>query len=77
MPSITIRNVPEETRNELAARAAGSGRSLQEYLRGELINMASKPDRATWVKQVEERVKRDGIHVSAETILAWRDADRR
>lgn len=77
MPSITIRNVPEETRNELASRAAGSGRSLQEYLRGELINLASKPDVATLMKRIEERVKRDGIHVSAETILAWRDADRR
>ncbi len=77
MPSITIRNVPEETRNELAARAAGSGRSLQEYLRGELINMASKPDMATWVKRVRERVEREGIEVDAETILAWRDSGRR
>ena len=77
MPSITIRNVPEETRNELAARAARSGRSLQEYLRGELINMASKPDMATWVKRVRERVEREGIEVDAETILAWRDSGRR
>ncbi len=77
MPSITIRNVPEETRNELAARAAGSGRSLQEYLRGELINMASKPDMATLMKRIEERVQREGIEVDAETILAWRDSGRR
>lgn len=77
MPSIAIRNVPEETRDELAARAARSGRSLQEYLRGELINLASKPDMATLMERIEDRVRRDGIHVSAETILAWRDADRR
>lgn len=77
MPSITIRNVPEETRNELAARAAGSGRSLQEYLRGELINMASKPDMATLMKRIRERVEREGIEVDAETILAWRDSGRR
>lgn len=77
MPSITVRNVPEDTRNELAARAARSGRSLQEYLRGELINMASKPDMATLVAQIEDRVKRQGTHLSAETILALRDADRR
>ena len=77
MPSITIRNVPEETRNELAARAAGSGRSLQEYLRGELINMASKPDMTTWVKRVRERVEREGTHLDAETILAFRDSGRR
>ncbi len=77
MPSITVRNVPEDTRNELAARAARSGRSLQEYLRGELINMASKPDMGTLVAQIEDRVKRQGTHLSAETILALRDADRR
>ena len=33
MPTITIRNVPTCTRNELAARAALAGRSLQEHLR--------------------------------------------
>ena len=41
--SITIRDVPDEARDELAARAARSGRSLQEYLRRELIETASKP----------------------------------
>ncbi len=76
MPSITIRNVPEETRNELAARAARSGRSLQEYLRGELIGMASKPDMATLMERVRQRKEREGVAVGAETILAWRDADR-
>jgi hypothetical protein len=35
--SITIRDVPDETRDELAARAALSGRSLQEYLRARLV----------------------------------------
>lgn len=77
MPSITIRNVPEETRNELAARAAGRGQSLQEYLRGELINMASKPDMATLVARIQERVKREGTHLDTETILALRDSGRR
>ncbi len=77
MTSITIRHIPEETRNELAARAARSGRSLQEYLRGELISLASKPDMATLMKRIRERVEREGIEVDAETILAWRDADRR
>ena len=33
MASITIRDVPIEARDELAARAARSGRSLHEYLR--------------------------------------------
>lgn len=77
MTSITIRNVPEETRNELAVRAARSSRSLQEYLRGELINMAGKSDNAALIERVRERVEREGIEVDAKTIMAWRDADRR
>src|SRR5262249_15594022 len=45
MPTaITIRDVPDETRDELAARAASSGRSLQEYLRSQLIELARRPD---------------------------------
>jgi antitoxin FitA len=52
-PSITIRNVPEETRDELAARAARSGRSLQEYLLAALTNLAGRPD----VRTVMERAR--------------------
>lgn len=40
--SITIRSVPDEVRDELAARAARSGRSLQEYLVHELTRIAGK-----------------------------------
>jgi len=40
-PSITIRDVPDAARHELAARAAASGRSLQQYLRGELIRLVA------------------------------------
>jgi plasmid stability protein len=35
--SITIRDVPDETGDELVSRAAATGRSLQEYLRTMLI----------------------------------------
>ena len=41
--SITIRNVPDEVRDELAARAARSGRSLQEFLSAEFVRIASTP----------------------------------
>jgi plasmid stability protein len=75
--SITVRNVPDETRNELAARAARSGRSLQEYLRAQLIELADKPDMATWLARARERVEREGTHLSREQILRDRDADRR
>lgn len=41
--NITVRDVPNEIRDVLAARAAQSGRSLQEYLKGQLIDLAYRP----------------------------------
>jgi plasmid stability protein len=77
MVSITIRDVPDETRNELAARAARSGRSLQEFLRGHLVELASRPDRSTVLARIADRVEREGTAVPVEEILEARDADRR
>jgi antitoxin FitA len=76
-PGITIRDVPEETRDELAARAARSGRSLQEYLRSELIELAARPDPVDVITRARERVRRTGTRVDVGTLLAARDADRR
>ena len=76
MTSITIRNVPEETRDELAARAARSGRSLQEYLRGELIRMAEKLGNAEVMRRVAEDKVRYGTSVSADVVVATIREDR-
>ena len=43
MPSIQIKDVPEETHAVLRQRAAAAHQSLQEYLRGRLIDEASSP----------------------------------
>lgn len=43
MPSIQIKNVPDEVRLVYRRRAAAAGKSLQEYLLGELIENASRP----------------------------------
>ena len=74
--SITIRNVPEETGEELAARAALTGRSLQEYLRAQLIELARRPDPEVLMARVQARKRSTGSTISAEAILAHRDADR-
>jgi plasmid stability protein len=42
MPSIQIKNVPDETHAVLRARAAAAHQSLQEYLRTLLIEEASR-----------------------------------
>jgi antitoxin FitA len=75
--AITIRDVPDETRDELAARAALVGRSLQEYLRSQLIELARRPDAEALLARVRDRKQRTGTRLSAATILAHRDADRR
>jgi antitoxin FitA len=78
MPTaITIRDVPDKTRDELAARAALSGRSLQEYLRARLIELASRPDAETVLARIRERKERTGTRLSAQRILAHRRDDRR
>lgn len=43
MPSIQIKDVPEETHAVLRRRAADAHQSLQEYLRSRLIEEAATP----------------------------------
>lgn len=75
--SITIRNVPAQTRNELAARAARQGQSLQEFLRAELIALADRPDNRSLVETIRSRKREMKTTLSPERILELRDADRR
>lgn len=43
MPSIQVKDVPDATHAVLRRRAAAANQSLQEYLRGWLIEQASRP----------------------------------
>lgn len=43
MPSIQVKDVPEEVHATLRSRAAAAGMSLQEYLLGRLIEDARTP----------------------------------
>ena len=74
---ITVRNVPENVRDELAARAALQGKSMQEYLRAELERLAARPSMDTWLEQVRRRKRASQTRVSSGQILKQRDADRR
>lgn len=78
MPTtVTIRDVPDRARDELAARAAASGRSLQEYLRGKLVELASRPDTEAVLARIRDRKERTGTRLAAAAILGHRDAERR
>ncbi|MGB3684631.1 MAG: hypothetical protein WA991_02270 [Ornithinimicrobium sp.] len=75
--SITVRDVPDQTRDELAARAARAGMSLQEYLRAMLVQSAICPTASDLIARARSRVEATGVRVDAESILTARDADRR
>ncbi len=77
MKSVTIRSVPDEVVSELASRAASRGFSLQEYLKGELVALSSRPDIACWVMQVRDQKAAAPVSVDVSEILEARDADRR
>ena len=75
--SITIRAVPQKTRDELAARAARTGRSLQEYLRAQLIELAERTEAEVLLARIRERKKQTGSTLPTDRILSHRDAERR
>jgi plasmid stability protein len=74
---ITIRDVPERVRDELAARAALQGKSMQEFLRAELQRLAARPSLDAWLQQVRKRKRATQTRISSRQILEHRDADRR
>ncbi|MGH7882316.1 MAG: FitA-like ribbon-helix-helix domain-containing protein [Candidatus Dormibacteraceae bacterium] len=75
--SITVRNVPDEVRNELAARAGRSGNSLQQFLLNQFINMTSRPSMEEVIRRARARVAATGTRLSITDILDDHDSDRR
>jgi plasmid stability protein len=57
MTVITVRDVPDEVRDELAARAARGGMSMQEYLRAHLIDLTGRPSASDALAQVRARAR--------------------
>ena len=78
MPTnVTIRDVPDEVRDELAARASLAGQSLQEHLRAELIELARRPNVRVLMERIRARKSSVGSKLSSSRILRQRDRDRR
>lgn len=77
MATITIRNVPEETRNILAARAARKGQSLQEFMLGEISRWAEQPTIEQLMDEVRSATHAHGATFTTEEILDDLHADRR
>lgn len=66
--SITIGEVPDEVRDELAARAALCGRSLEDYIRDELMALIQRPSAAVWMARV--RARKDALQCQAAAACA-------
>jgi plasmid stability protein len=77
MVAMTIRDVPERVRDELAARAAREGQSLQEYLRCLLVAVTEKPTVGAVLSRARARVAATGVRVDPAATVSARDADRR
>jgi len=73
--NITIRNVPQEVRDALADNAARQGKSMQEYLRAELMKLSRKMSTEEWVARVSEMKARYNTSVSIEEILEARNRE--
>lgn len=74
---LTIRDVPEDVRDELAGRAARERKSMQEYLKEQLERLAARPSIDMWLERVRDRKRAAHSRVSGKHILKHRDADRR
>ncbi len=74
--TITVRHVPDDVRDELAARAARSGRSLQEYLSAELSRLAAAPSAAEAVAHARWNA-RSYPDLSADDVVGAVQAGRR
>jgi plasmid stability protein len=77
MVAVTIRDVPEEVRDELAARAAREGKSLQEYLRSLLMDVADKPTVGEVLSRARARVTATGVRLDPAATVGAKDADHR
>ena len=77
MVAITIPNVPPAMRDELAARAARSGQTLQEYLAAQLTELASRPRPADVLAAARARAMAADRHLDIDEVRAAKDADRR
>lgn len=60
MPTIQVRNVPEDVHRTLQERAAKAGMSLREYLRAELCRTARLRTPGELVGEVERRMAVEG-----------------
>jgi plasmid stability protein len=74
MPSIQVKDVPEDVHATLRRRAAAAGQSLQEYLLEQLVNEAQTPTLAELLDRVDGRAGGNvGYKAAVKAVRADRD----
>lgn len=73
---ITIRNVPDATRDRIAERAASQKQSMQAFLREELERIASQASRKEVLERARRRVAITNRQIGSETIVKMIREDR-
>jgi plasmid stability protein len=69
MATIQVRDVPDDVAETYRRRAQEAGKSLQAYMREQLIAMARRRDKAEVMAIVEQALERDPAPgLSADTI---------
>jgi plasmid stability protein len=78
VPTIQVREVPEETYRVIRLRAKAEGKSLQAFMRDLLIELASRRTKAEAAAAIEEALARyGGAGSTPEQIVAAVRAGRR
>ncbi len=78
MATIQVRELPEESYEVLRRRARRAGKSLQAYMRDQLVELAGRPTKEEAIEQVEKLLARmAGSEPTTGSILRDLDAERR
>lgn len=75
MPSVQVKNVPDDVHRVLRRRAVEAGQSLQEYLLARLTEDASRPTLDEVLRRAGDRASGIvSLTEAARTVRAERDA---
>lgn len=78
MATIQVRDLPEESYEVLRRRARRAGQSIQAYMRGQIINIASQPTKDEAVERIEATLGAIAVIApTASSVLDDLDAERR
>ena len=76
VPTIQIRDLPDETYRTIRLRAEAAGQSIQAYMRDQVVAMAARKTKEEVIAIIEAGLAESGGADPAK-ILAYRDEARR